>query len=82
MTKTPELPDLVPLHEEWQTKLNAMIAGGTSYVAAAESMITVALAAKVQAEGPRAVSLHLAIVAGTLKAMADQQEAAPSKAQH
>jgi hypothetical protein len=45
-------------------------------------MITVALAAKVQAEGPRAVSLHLAIVAGTLKAMADQQEAAPSKAQH
>jgi hypothetical protein len=38
VTKPAELPDLVPLHADWQTKLNAMLAAGTSYVAASESM--------------------------------------------
>lgn len=41
----------VALHKTWQEHISVMIANGSSYEQAAESMLTVALAAKVQIDG-------------------------------
>lgn len=50
------------LYQQFQTQLNAVIAAGTPYPDAAEIMLTVALAAKVQADGAQQTARQLLLV--------------------
>ena len=51
--------EFIALHKRWQEHLNAMIAAGSNQNDAIESMLTVALAGKMQLDGPLQLACSL-----------------------